>query len=252
MSDSEQVECGTHGPTRSTFACRHLASGVACGFHADDGDPTDAWPDAWCDQCDELQARSGGWPEDLPRGLIQLLCTHCWEAARARNEVVPALARGRAAALTADEQTALIHGAVHALEVVQAAAAVRWGIGGYVRWDFDDASRMLTFSDEHGPRVIADVRMVGSYSTRSDTFQWAWVLYDAGDPLIVGVAGLPALGEVRGLEQLTLQGWPCEIDDAWAMTALAALVLGAEGAYRAPMSEDRTWFMLLSGLRAAA
>ena len=99
--------------------------------------------------------------------------------------------------------------------------------------------------------MIADVCMVGSYSTRSDTFQWAWVLYDAGDPLIVGVAGLPALGEVRGLEQLTINGWPCEIDDAWAMTSLAALVLGAEAVYRAPMSDDLTWFMLLSGLRPA-
>lgn len=252
MSDSETVVCGTHGPTRSTFACRHLASGVGCGFHADDSDPADAWPDAWCDQCDELQARSGGWPEDLPRGLIQLLCTHCWETARARNEAVPALARGPAATLIPDEQAALIHGAVHQLEAVQAAAEARWGLGGYARWDFDDAARTLTFSDAQGPRVIADVRMVGSYSTRSDTFQWAWVLYDAGDPLIEGVAGLPAFGEVRGLEQLTINGWPCEIDDAWAMTALAALVLGAEGAYRAPMSEDLYWFMLLSGLRAVA
>jgi hypothetical protein len=39
VSDSELVTCGTHGTTPSTFACRHLTRGVACGYHASVEDP---------------------------------------------------------------------------------------------------------------------------------------------------------------------------------------------------------------------
>lgn len=94
MSESEEVVCGKHGSTPITYACRHLASGVACGFHCDDGDPTDRWPDAWCDACEEQRSAAGGWTDELTMPVIKILCTHCWESARANNERVPPLARG--------------------------------------------------------------------------------------------------------------------------------------------------------------
>lgn len=91
--------------------------------------------------------------------------------------------------------------------------------------------------------------MAGSYSAKSGTFQWAWALYDADNPVIAGVWELQAFGQVRGMSQLTTTWWECEQVEAWEMASLAAYLLGAEGLYRAPFDDDLYWFMLLNNLR---
>lgn len=251
MSESDQVVCGKHGSTPITYACRHLASGVACGFHCDEADPDDRWPDAWCDGCEEQRVAAGGWTDELTLAVIKILCTHCWESARMRNEHVPALARGKTVQLSDDEQHRLIAGATAQLKSVQDAADKKWRFLTFPRWNFDAERRTVTFSGKDGRRLVADVRMVGSYAEKSSSFQWSWVLYDCDEPMIDGVAELPAFGEVRGIERLTTNYWDCEIVEAWEMTAIAAYVLGCEAVYRAPF-DDLYWFMLLSNLREAA
>jgi hypothetical protein len=255
-AQDKTVMCGTHGNTPVTYACRHIAAGIACGFRRSDEDPSDRWPDAWCDYCEERVSAAGEWTPELAAD-VKILCTHCWDDSRARNETVPALARGRAARLTAEEKRRLLHGAVHDTTAKQEAAHARWNIGlgantkKAMSWFFDADGRTLTFSEEGTPRVVADVRLVGSYSTTSDSFQWSWVLYPHDEPMIRGVDRLPAFGEVRGVEELTRQWWECEIAEAWEMTSVAAYLLGSEAVYRAPF-DHVFWFMLLSHFREVA
>ena len=180
--------------------------------------------------------------------MIKILCTHCWEAARARNERVPPLARGKAVQLSPDEQTRLSTGATEQLQRKQDAADAKWQFLSLPRWNFDDGQRTLTFSDNERRRLVADVRMVGSYSTTSNSFQWSWALYDEDEPKIDGIRDLPAFGEVRGIDRLTTNKWDCDIVDGWEMTAIAGYLLGCEAVYRAPF-DHLYWFMLLSGFR---
>jgi len=117
------------------------------------------------------------------------------------------------------------------------------------RWDFKADTRTLTFTDPEKPTVIADVRYVGSFSTRSKTFQWAWETFeDAGDG--EAISRLRVFGEVRGITRLTTPNWQADETDAWEMASLAGYILGAEGLYRPPFDHVR-WFMLLSNLRNA-
>jgi uncharacterized protein DUF6882 len=248
MSESETITCGAHGETPATFVCQHLMGGVACGFH-DAGEPGDRWPDAWCDRCDEaFQAAGGEWTAESEAELdIRLLCTHCYEEARDRNRSVPPHAAGASATLTEAETAALIHHAVHTLQAIQDASIKRWGWGA-ARWDFDPDRLTLTFSDPKRPTVIADARLIGSYSTRSGTFQWAWATHEDGDPNDAVLSRLRAFGEVRGIPRLTTANWSCEIVDGWEMASLASYLLGSEGVYRAPF-DHLYWFMLLSNWR---
>ena len=186
---------------------------------------------------------------------LVILCTHCWDEARARNENVPEFARGKNARLTEAEQHQLIHHAVHHLQAVQERAQARWQIGlgtsakTFMRWDFDEDSRSLTFSEDGRPRVIAQVQMVGTYALKSGTFQWSWHTYgDRCDPIVGGLADLEGFGEVRGIERLQKVWWECDPDEGWEMTALAAYLFGCDAAYRAPM-EHVNAFMLLSDMR---
>jgi uncharacterized protein DUF6882 len=116
------------------------------------------------------------------------------------------------------------------------------------RWDFDEAASTLTFAERERSGVVADVRLVGSYSTKSGTFQWAWQTYEDGAPEVADVARLRVFGEVRGIASVTTPTSTCDEAAAWDMACLAGYVLGAEGLYRAPFDHQR-WFMLLSNWR---
>lgn len=250
MSEGKKVVCGAHGETPATFACRHLTRGIACGYHASVDDPDDKWPDAWCDLCEEAFQEQGGEWNDVSEKVaeIQLMCTHCYEAARSRNLRVPPHTRGQRARLTEVETSTLIHHAAHRAEAAQAASAERWGWRGLARWNFDDEAGTLTFSDPGLSPVVADVRLVGSFSTRSETFQWAWETLGEDALETTEIARLRVFGEVRGISKLTTANWECDEDDGWEMTSLAAYLLGAEATYRAPFDHQR-WFMLLSNFR---
>lgn len=249
MSEPELVVCGEHGESPSTFACRHVATGVACGFHCSADDPDDRWPDAWCDLCEEAFQAAGGWNEVSEKQAdIQLLCCHCYEAARSRNQSVPLRVRGISARLTNEEASELIHHAVHQGQAANDASDRRWGWRNKTRWDFDAGASTLTFQAPGSPTVIADVRLVGSYSTNSGTFQWAWQTFGENAPQAAAISKLRTFGEVRGISRLTTPNWSCEEIEGWEMTSLAALILGAEGLYRAPF-DHLFWFMLLSRWR---
>jgi hypothetical protein len=244
--DAHQISCRIHGTSPPTFTCRHVAGGVACGHHSAVGE--EVWLDAWCDACDEQQRAAGGWNDELALAVGVPLCTHCGDEARVRNAHVPPLARGRAARMTDAEMDALGAGAIEQLNRTQAAAVARWGFGELPRWDFDAAARTIAFSDERARRLVADVRMVGSYATASSSFQWAWVLYPPHDPLVEGISDLRGFGEARGIARLTTSYFDCGVGEGWGMTAIAAYLLGCDGVFRAPFGEV-DWFMLLRDFR---
>ncbi|HLL22246.1 MAG TPA: hypothetical protein VK427_08945 [Kofleriaceae bacterium] len=250
MSDTKLVTCGEHGETPATFACCHLTLGVACGYHASADALDDPWPNAWCDLCEEaFQAQGGEWNDVSEKVAdIKLMCTDCYDAARDRNAEPPRLARGARARLSATEAKALVHHATHEMQTIQAASQKRWGWNTMASWDFDDEASTLTFSDPARPSTIADVRLVGSYSTKTNTFQWAWHTFDDCAPEAHDIARLRIFGEVRGLSKLTTANWKCDEAAGWEMASIAGYVLGTEAVYRAPFDHQR-WFMLLSNLR---
>jgi hypothetical protein len=241
MSEADNIVCSRHGETPATFVCTHVARGVACGFHASVDDPADQWPDAWCDRCDDLLVASRGkWTDEATKQAnIQLRCTGCYEAARTRNRTVPPFARGEATGLTDAESAALVQHAVQHCKRHQEASDQKWR--GMARWDYDGSHRTITFSDPDRPSVVGDVRHVGSLSTTTNTFQWAWETLDHD----VSVEALRAFGEVRGMSKLVTACWPATDIDAWAMTSLAYYLLGGDFVYRAPM-KHLLWFMLLT------
>jgi hypothetical protein len=244
---SETVVCGIHGKTPACFACRHVAIGIACGWHGgvDEG---------WCDYCEERVAKAGEWTKELAADL-KVLCTHCFAEARENNRRVPGALTGFNVRLAEDEQHQLFQAGLDHTNVLQARAQSRWdiGVGGKARrWDFDEETRTVRFSDGGTPVVIADARMVGTYSTKDGSFQWAWVPYPANEPLIRDVVGMRAFGEIHGIERLTRPHWHGEIEDAWEVAALAAYLIDCDAVYRAPWDDDLYAFLLLNNFRYPA
>ncbi len=90
MSDRDlPVSCRNHGSTPSTYVCRHLARDSGRGyFPAFEPDEEDPWPDAWCGDCEKMFLERGEWTESaMEMAAVAVLCTHCYEAARERNQL---------------------------------------------------------------------------------------------------------------------------------------------------------------------
>lgn len=87
--DNRRVHCERHGLKRPAFVCRHLVTGAGLGFvepfGEQDADASDEQA-AWCDRCEEARLAGGGWtPASEAAAGISLICSDCFEAARARN-----------------------------------------------------------------------------------------------------------------------------------------------------------------------
>lgn len=107
--------------------------------------------------------------------------------------------------------------------------------GHYSRWDWDDIAVTLTFSDPVRPTVRIDVTVVGS--TEGDSWEWSWANSNYGDRLKLDMEKVRAFGDANGYEQLTSAFLDADEHTGWEMTAVAAHILDALGAYRFPTDD---------------
>jgi hypothetical protein len=109
-----------------------------------------------------------------------------------------------------------------------------WGLGSFDRWDIDQEDGHLVFTSDDGATATAPAQIIGSFSTKDNSWLWAWDNPSILDPLKTHSLKVKAYGEEHGIEKLTTRKWTGSEEDAWAMTALAVKLCDAQGAYRGP------------------
>lgn len=118
-------------------------------------------------------------------------------------------------------------------------------LGEWPRYDWDQDTATLIFSDQSGPRVVATIEFVGSISTRSNSWLWAWA-NDSLDERVKGrINKVREFGAERGLDQLTESLWEADEIDGWEMTSIAGRVLNAQGSYRTPKDSGFTYMLMM-------
>ncbi len=161
------IECADHGSRETTFVCQHLVKGEGLGFHQgfEDEDPDAVFPDAWCDACESVREKEGGWNDRAEAAAaVTALCSGCYVARRRLNWPMATFA----------EQTELIRQSVDYLQERQDALAREFRLNDHKRWDWDQGTGQLVFSNEGVAAVRADFQFVGSVSTRTNTWLWSW------------------------------------------------------------------------------
>ena len=237
MSDaSGKVECAEHGTREATYVCQHLAFGTRCGFHwgVDEEYPDELWPDAWCDACEQARQADNGWSERSEAlAAVRLVCDGCYERARERN-------------WKQDDRAfaSLVTEAVAYLQQRQDDLQSRFALGTYPRYDWDQETAQLVFSQDGRSRVVADIQFVGGVSTRSNTWLWSWANSSLMESVKGSVRPVRAYGEEHRYLKLASARWPAEEEDGWEMTAVAAYLLGAKGAYRSPKEGGSTFMVM--------
>jgi hypothetical protein len=120
-------------------------------------------------------------------------------------------------------------------------------LGSWERYFWDQDAGTLTFSSNGRAGVVADILIVGSISEISGTWLWSWANSSILESMSSSIRRVRSLGEERGFEKLTEANWPGDETDGWEMTAVAALLLSAKGAYRAP-DEDGALFLIFTDI----
>lgn len=136
--------------------------------------------------------------------------------------------------MTNEQYDSLIEAAYGYLRQQQEQTRLAFNIGSYELYDYDQETGKLVFSSDGHARVITDFQAVGSVSTRSNTWLWAW----ANDSILPDVCQAAerarAFGESEQITEVMEPYWPADETDGWAMTALTAYLVQAKGGYRCP------------------
>lgn len=86
--DIETVQRDAHGTQQETFVCQHIVKGlhdkVRVGFFWTLHDPENPRPDAWCSECEDRVAATGGeWVGEAGEQLgAKILCSACYDLAK--------------------------------------------------------------------------------------------------------------------------------------------------------------------------
>ena len=141
----------------------------------------------------------------------------------------------------------LVEAATNYLADCQHHLEQEYHLGKWSRYDWSQETRQLVFSDRGAPKVIADIQFVGSVSTETDTWLWAWD-NDSVDPgLFEALLRIRQYGEAHGFPHLTTPKWYAHEVDGWEMTSIAAFLLRAKGAYRSP-GKNGFMFMIITSV----
>jgi len=142
------------------------------------------------------------------------------------------------------------HEALHLLQVRNKVLADRFSLGKWPRFDYDLDKRQLVFSESGQARVIAEIQVAGSTSPGAGHWLWAWANSHWPSECIEDSKQANSFGKEHGINELTSAY--AESDDlnalAWELTATAARVCDAAGAYRC-MSDEGGVFLLLRDVR---
>jgi hypothetical protein len=98
------------------------------------------------------------------------------------------------------------------------------------------------------PKVEARIVIVGSISTKSNTWLWSWANSYFDDVRAPEIESVRENGIKHGIRRLTEPKWPADETDGWEMTSVAASLLDSSAAYRSP-SPAGARFLVLSDLK---
>ena len=135
-----------------------------------------------------------------------------------------------------NEYRVLIERSMEELRLKTEAHVHTWGLGSTDRWDLDQEDGQLVFTGKQ-LTATAPAQIIGTYSTQSGTWLWAWDNPSVLPPLQEHARRVREYGEQHGIAALTTRKLECGEEEAWEFTALACHLCGAQGAYRGPAGQ---------------
>lgn len=123
-------------------------------------------------------------------------------------------------------------------------AIKKHGLGSYDSFELDQRRGVMEFHDGHEVALRAKATIAGSIGFKTATWLWSWANKSIKPLMRERLEEVVAFGKKNRLPALTEPTFPATEVDGWALTAIAALVLDAEAAYRIPSKTGFTFVLL--------
>jgi hypothetical protein len=133
-----------------------------------------------------------------------------------------------------EQFSAYRHEAVHELMRLNELCEQKFHISSWPRWDYDFDLGTLTFSQDGVPMVRASIQVIGTTSVSGKKWMWDWANESLPQNATKAVAKVRAFGTAENIAELKARELPDDEYLGWGLTAVAAKVLTAKGAYRCP------------------
>jgi hypothetical protein len=167
-------------------------------------------------------------------------------------ELPPKLSPAERAAELSPEMDAFISAACDEFNSSNNRLREEWDLDQATRFDADLGSGMMNFHFADGRTVIADLQVLGTWSRKAKSWEWAWNNPNIQDSAKVDGAKVRDFGEKSGIDYFASGFVPAPtMDMAAYLAALAAKVVGATGVLPLPpdAEADVIAFVALSNLR---
>lgn len=243
-TEHAKIQCEGHGEAYSTFVCEHLATKVPQEWFGNFPEEDNPWPDAWCVKCNSIFLREGEWNEKNEKEIkLKIICDRCYSDARSLS--VDYL--GEPLRVRWDS---FVSSCCSELDIKQDQIERKFALSEHKRWDWDQGTGRLIFSNDGTPALIASIEFIGSVSTISDTWLWAWANFSLNVNVRSRVIKVSEFGEQEHFPHLKTSRWHASEHDGWHMAAVAAHVIGAVGVYRTPKENGASFLALMSIAKA--
>jgi hypothetical protein len=236
-------EHARRGYGRCTRTCVHLKEGADLGwFVSPDAADDDHWPLAWCKACNEIVEAAGGIARATTALRLSSFCDVCYE--RQRDQNWPSDTTFRRSGVLGPWKTDL--------EVRNRALAAHHNLARYDWNDWQplpDASPLLVLRKRAtGERVALTVQILGTFSTRTETWLWSWGQPEAAERETGRLREIRAYGREQGSLKIACAHWAATEKDVFEMTAVAASFIPCLGEYRLPYARGYSVFLVLSAV----
>jgi hypothetical protein len=143
-----------------------------------------------------------------------------------------------------EEYEEFAHDSIHASIDQNEVWLEKYKINDWPRWDYSLEDCTLTFSEAGEPKVICDIRAVGS--VQGNSWEWSWGNKNLPDSCKGRMDEVRSFGEEKEWEKLTSL-FVDNSDDylGWELSSVAVHLLGGTAVYRCPDSETPGYFMYL-------
>jgi len=138
------------------------------------------------------------------------------------------------------------HARVHEWMEKNKAWLERFAIGSYPRWFYDFETDKLTFLRDGKAVIIADVVTVGIVYKGGIRWEWTWGNPYFPDSSRIPMQAIREFGEEKQWLKLTNLFLDNDEHLGWELTSISAHILGAEGIYRCPDSDEPGNFTYLA------
>lgn len=105
----------------------------------------------------------------------------------------------------------------------------------YESWFYNQDTGLLTFSDKNVVKIEIIYEQVGTILKSTNTWLWSWENPHIEEQVKKDILQVKEYGVENNIESLTKPKWRADEYDGWEMTAIAAYLLKAKGAYRFPL-----------------